>query len=513
LIAAVLAEIADKSVHRAKIGAVDQLPADALLSNEAGPMQVLEMKGQRGRYEADSFANRAGGKIYVPYYVIHADFDLRAVAYGRLDPRRIRLRIRIKQLCWRSAPMRRTIAEAGICTPEARVNDSERYVGPLVNPFWRSGQDGNEFAGAPPIPRSAAEITPQLLSEIVHRMHPEVTIAAVEVLDAKTFGDDPDVISSANRVKLTVRYSGDTPNAGSLPTALLLKVARNDVKIGPIYANETRVYTRLSKEVGIETPLALGGAYDSESQRYALVLGDLIAAGARFPSVREAVSDLHISSLLDMLAKLHARYWQSPRFQSDLSWVEDHVGSPLADFMEHISSVYNVVEAESEAFKRELLQSIGAAPAWLARASKAVQRHQATLPHTLCHGDAHIGNTFIHADGRVGLCDWQLTARGHYMHDVHYMIITSLSVEARRRKERDLLAYYLDRLHHYGVSEPPSFQSAWTEYRRAIVWGLWVGWVGTPVLCYGWEITLMNHIRLVTAYQDLETGKLAAALL
>jgi thiamine kinase-like enzyme len=216
---------------------------------------------------------------------------------------------------------------------------------------------------------------------------------------------------------------------------------------------------------------------------------------------------------VDTLAKLHARFWESPRFKGDLSWLENHVDSPLAQFMDHISSVYNVQEAQSEGFKRELIADLGMTPAALVKGTKAVQRHQATLPQTLCHGDAHIGNTFVHADGRVGLCDWQLTVHGNCMHDIHYMIITSLSVEARRKKERELITYYLDRLASYGVLNPPSFDTAWTEYRRAIIWGLWVGWVSTPVVCYGWEINVINHIRLASAYRDHETAKLVAEIL
>jgi hypothetical protein len=193
-----------------------------------------------------------------------------------------------------------------------------------------------------------------------------VTIETVEVEDAQSFGVDPDVISSANRVKMRVVYDAATRQAAQVPAELLLKVARNDVRIGPIYSNETRVYLRLSREVGIETPLCLGGAYDPETERYALVLGDLVAAGARFPNVLEANTEQHVRSLLDALAQLHARYWESPRFVTDLAWVENHVDSPLARFMNFISSHHNTREAQDEQFKRELIQALATSPETLA---------------------------------------------------------------------------------------------------------------------------------------------------
>src|SRR4051812_44556978 len=34
-------------------------------------------------------------------------------------------------------------------------------------------------------------------------------------------------------------------------------------------------------------------------------------------------------------------------------------------------------------------------------------------PHTLLHGDAHIGNTYVLPDDTVGFLDWQVLRRGN----------------------------------------------------------------------------------------------------
>jgi hypothetical protein len=387
------------------------------------------------------------------------------------------------------------------------------YIGPLENPFWVEGGDRDEFKGAPPIPRVAADVTPDLLNRIIASLKPDVRIDAVNVLDAHIFGLNPNLVSSANRMRMTVRYALTASAAGSLPKDLLLKIARNDIKIGPIYANETRVYTRVLPEISIEKPLCLGAVYDSDTQRYALILGDLIAAGARFPSVRDEVSEEHITALIDTLANLHAFYWDSPRFSTDLAWVENHVSSPLARFMTYVSSTGATKEYESEQFKRELIDDLGTTPEELIAGTNAVQAHQATLAQTLCHGDAHIGNTYIYPDGRVGLCDWQLTSRGHCMHDINYMITTALSIERRRKRERDLLTFYLERLHAHGIGHAPSFETIWNEYKRAAIWGFWIGWIGTPVSCYGWEITVANHLRLAACIRDHDSLRLMRAVM
>ena len=141
-----------------------------------------------------------------------------------------------------------------------------------------------------------------------------------------------------------------------------------------------------------------------------------------------------------------------------------------------------------------------------------MQAHQATLPQTVCHGDTHIGNTYALPGDTGGLLDWQLASRGFALHDVSYLIATGLSVAERRRHERDLLAFYREQLRAHGVAEAPSLDDLWTEYARAMIWGLYIGWLITPVVNYGWEKSVMAHLRTMTAYEDLDTAQLIARL-
>src|SRR3546814_2119264 len=54
------------------------------------------------------------------------------------------------------------------------------------------------------------------------------------------------------------------------------------------------------------------------------------------------------------LAFLHARFWQSSRFESDLKWVETHVSGGVADMMNGVAPTYIQQEIDGENFKREL---------------------------------------------------------------------------------------------------------------------------------------------------------------
>lgn len=101
-----------------------------------------------------------------------------------------------------------------------------------------------------------------------------------------------------------------------------------------------------------------------------------------------------------------------------------------------------------------------------------VENLEAAKGGCLLHGDPHPGNAFTDRDGAAGLYDWQTLARGPWAFDVAYMMVAALTVEDRRANERELLAYYLENLRRLGVTQVPSTEAAWDEYRRHIAYPL-----------------------------------------
>ena len=206
------------------------------------------------------------------------------------------------------------------------------------------------------------------------------------------------------------------------------------------------------------------------------------------------------------------RYWQSPRLTGDLAILETHTEGELASFMHDFVPHAIQQEIDTENFKREMVARLRTTGDELRRGVARLHQHQQTLPHTVLHGDTHIGNTYLLPGGRAGLLDWQLTVRGHHMHDVNYLITTALPIDVRRDNERALLAFYLERLKEHGVADAPGFDETWDEYRRCLVWGVYIGWLTTNIANYGWEICVLNHLRLTTAFEDNDTAALIRAL-
>ena len=353
------------------------------------------------------------------------------------------------------------------------------------------------------------ELTTDILNACLHGIHPDVDITDFKVVQSKAYGEE--MVSTAARAILDLTYSD---NSRRLPERVVLKLARDQSKLlAPFYENEVNFYTRLRPSLGIEAPQTLGGDYDPETGQFGLLLEDLTLRGAEFPNVTQHIPLALVESLLDVLANLHATFWESPRFGSDMSWVQTHVKGEVATLQNEAATPLIQHEIDTENFKREMVQRLRTTGAEMRAGMIALHKHHATLPQTLLHGDTHLGNTYRLPGDVGGFLDWQLMVRGYCMHDVNYLITTALSIEQRREHEQDLLRRYLDRLAEMGVKNPPGFDQAWLEYRRTLVWGVYYGWLTTPVVNYGWEINVLNHLRLTTAYEDLETARAVAQLL
>jgi hypothetical protein len=357
-------------------------------------------------------------------------------------------------------------------------------------------------------PINVADLTAELLTETVQQLYPEVAVESFTVVDSKSYGEA--MVSTAARAVLDLNYSGDT---GQLPSRVVLKLARDESGImAPFYANEVNFYTLLRPDLQIEAPLTLGGVFDPDSGQFGLLLEDLTLRQAHFPNVTEAVSLHYIKSLIETLARLHAQFWESPRFDTDLNWVQSHTEGALCELQNRAATPLIQHEIDQENFKREMVQRLRTSGPELRGGMMAMHRHQATLPRTLLHGDTHLGNTYRLPGDKGGFLDWQLMTCGYGVHDISYLICTALSVEQRREHEQALLRFYLGKLAEFGVAQPPSFDEAWLEFRRSLVWGVYYGWLTTPVLNYGWEINVLNHFRLTTAYEDFDTGALIGGL-
>ena len=63
------------------------------------------------------------------------------------------------------------------------------------------------------------------------------------------------------------------------------------------------------------------------------------------------------------------------------------------------------------------------------------------------------------------------------------------------------------------MSNPPTLEEAWEEYRKAIYWTLYLGWLPTDAVNYGEALTKENLRRTSTAFADHDSGGRVFSLL
>jgi hypothetical protein len=267
-------------------------------------------------------------------------------------------------------------------------------------------------------PSSVDALDAELMSDVLAEQSPGVRVERLQIVRTDECGDG--FASTADRVVLDLEYAAG--HDAGLPRRMLLKtMLATPHAPEAMYSNEVRFYREVRPALDIETPAVYASLFDPDSGQFGVAMEDLRERSASFPNATTPVGVDQIRGLVETLAGLHAAYWQSPRFASDLDWL----ATPCSGGM------YPIFKG----FGYELIS------------------------------DQLAKNAF----------------------------------------KRELIAHYLDRLAAGGVSQPPDLESAGELHRRTVLWGLVIGWLITPPVNYGEEITRANLTRLVTAAQDLET--------
>ncbi len=352
-------------------------------------------------------------------------------------------------------------------------------------------------------PTDPGDLTPHILTAAMSAERPGLVVNELEVVEA--FYAATGQASTADRVILHLGYE---PNAASegLPQRVVLKT----MLVSPhapavMYETEVRFYREIRPLVPFEAPAFYGALFDPDSGQFGIVLEDLTERGVVFSNVTLPTSMAQIHSLIRNLAALHAKYWKSPKLETDFSWMATPKGGGMEQiFQVLVPSIMQHID--NEPWRAELIEPLHrSVPDLHSDMLKIAAGPLEMGPRTLLHGDTHLGNTYVVGDDQTGLLDFQLSHRGCYSRDLTYIITTALEVEERRKHERELIAFYLDELRRGGVTDPPSLDEAWLLHRQSALWGLVIGWMTCPTANYGREITEENLRRLVQILIDLDS--------
>ena len=340
-------------------------------------------------------------------------------------------------------------------------------------------------AGAPDaVPSSAATVSPALLTSTVSTAYPGMRVAETELLDGHSgtterarialhYADDR---SAANgTASPTVRTDGDDGPPGSLfvKTAPAGAGGRLFVNLMNLASSEVRFYREIAPSVPIRIPHAWHAEHRAATGAFVLILEDLAARGARFTDVSDRADLDTARRVVTTLGRLHAAFWQCPRFETDLAWLRAPGPRPGLRIERFLCR--SLAGRGVSRFADAIPERIRDSTKRIVEARDRLEQAWAEGPMTLLHGDSHIGNMFFIGE-TVGLLDWQVTQRGQGMRDVSYFLVNSVPTEIRREHERELIELWRSVLDDAGV-RAPSFDDAWRQHRLHAAYT----WIGTSV--------------------------------
>jgi hypothetical protein len=258
--------------------------------------------------------------------------------------------------------------------------------------------------------------------------------------------------------------------------------------------SEACFYRYLAEPSGVRTLRPVYADVDPGSRHGVVITEDVVVTGATFLDARSPYSPDQVAASLEELAKLHSSTWQEPRWRDDV-WLAPRLESYFG--MRGIEDIRGNFDGPIGARVPDSVRR----PEPLMTAFRALAAPASSVSlWSVLHGDAHIGNVFLDGAGRPSFLDWQLVQRGPWYLDIGYHIVSALTVEDRRRTERELLAHYLDRL-GAGAISTPSFDQAWLGYRRGIVYGFFL-WAITLKVDPAITSTLLERLGTAAADHD-----------
>ncbi|MDT5074156.1 MAG: hypothetical protein QOH82_3476 [Mycobacterium sp.] len=367
-------------------------------------------------------------------------------------------------------------------------------------------------AALPLVLRSAEDLTPDILTTLLRRYDPAVTVTNATL--SRTWQ------GTTSHLHLDVDYADAET---TLPRHLFVKTQLGTVHDLPeavdvslseggggtvLLDDETRFYRDLRADLDVETMTTYFAEHLDGPSQFLILAEDITLRGAQVPDAVAGLTVEQVDELLRTLSQVHAPFWDSPRLRDDgdLSWLQHPVTGGFAKFLH--TNGFSIIRMFLELpYKMALLDATGEDADTMEAAFWKLQDLVAHDPITVLHGDPHPRNTYSLPDGRMGVLDWQLVRRGSWSHDVGYALIGALAPDVRRAHERELLDAYRGRLSEAGVEALPDREQMWTSYRQSPAWGFCM-WAITPDQMYSVEVVETVLGRFAEAYSDLGTGAL-----
>jgi len=350
-----------------------------------------------------------------------------------------------------------------------------------------------------PIPLRYSDVDAAWLTLALARRWPGVTVAAAR--RGPIFG------YKQNKFRVHVEYDKTSREHG-LPDTFIVKgnfPGEKDPSTGSAWAMATELRSIRDVVPLVAAPHMPACHYlEVGEAASAVVMEDLTPAGATFFDAFVTLDMGQAMAFMDAFARMHASCWNSADFNTGGSMGP---GSFAAENRRLVNHVYFPTFFEPGNWRAYVEKPRGRAlPNQfqdLSRARLAWDRMWGVLKQSarvVVHGDEHLGNLYVTADGTPGVIDW-VARPEHWPIGISYFLLCCLDIADRRRWERGLLSHYITRLRAHGAADVPSIDDAWFLYGVATLYPV-ITWLNNSAVWQPEAVNTANAVRAATAALD-----------
>ncbi|WP_199170753.1 MULTISPECIES: phosphotransferase [unclassified Caulobacter] len=315
------------------------------------------------------------------------------------------------------------------------------------------------------LPRHLEEVTAPWLTGLMSHRYPGLVVEAAKIVEVRN--------GHTTKLRLELQLNA-VGRAAGVPRQVCLKSNWSEgFESGNICELEARFYYFMREQLSAPVVRSYYADWDGDGGgRGLVIMEDLGASPGQFGHSSHHLGVDGVAKALESLAILHGALWDSPQLDEQ-AWLHASMDTPVDT--DQLLRMYNYIglNLPKPEYRAVLPHWLYETPELFSHAYDelaAFERAQ-TTPRCLVHGDAHQGNSFLRTDGERVWHDWQLVRKGRPWRDVTYLMLGALTVEERRRWDRDLVTHYCEALTATGARGVLAKDAAFEQVRRWPVYG------------------------------------------
>lgn len=311
------------------------------------------------------------------------------------------------------------------------------------------------------VPEQVAEITVEWLNEVL-----EGRLGTIVGIRAERLGEGVGILGELARLHLT--YAPGHSGPASLIAKCQSPAPENQFlgKVMGFYLREVNFYREVATQLSIRVPQPYHADSGPDGLPFVLLIEDI--TGARCPDQIAGITPHEAERIIDVVARLHAPFWDSPRL-AEMAWLPP-MDNPL------YQAGQGMALERFPAFADRFGERIG--PEMLGHVERACHHyvdmlhHVAAQPHlTFTHTDCRAENYLFGGSAGadvVTMVDFQLCTKHFGPWDVANLIGGSMTPDVRRGCEAELIEGYHRTVTSLGVTGY-SLEQCWHDYRMSLL--------------------------------------------